>query len=119
MNDAEKPSGVKNATILVALGGIILIYSGYQFNHFFIIWAIPLSPLFGISLIVLGILSLCTSLPIWQQKLWATKLTTVIGVAVCGTFVIFGFYLVIIFFALWYYAVLDFIKKGLPSKPTE
>jgi hypothetical protein len=119
LNDVEKPSGVKNATILMALGGIILIYSGCQFYYFFIISAIPFFPLLGISLIVLGILSLCASYPIWIQKLWTTKLTTGIGIAVCGTFAIFGFYLIIIFFALWYYAVLDYIKKGLPSKPTE
>ena len=123
MNDDEKPSGVKNATILMALGGIILIYSGCQFYYFFIISAILLSPLFGISLIVLGILSLCASLPIWQQNVWATKLIIGIGIAVCGTFAIFGIYLGlylgIIVFALWYYAALDYTRKSLTNKPTE
>jgi uncharacterized membrane protein HdeD (DUF308 family) len=119
LNDVEKPSGVKNATILMALGGIIIIYTGCQFYYFFIISAILLSPLFGISLIVLGILSLCASLPIWQQKVWATRLIIGIGIAVCGTFVIFGFYLIIVFFALWYYAALDYTRKSLTNKPTE
>jgi uncharacterized membrane protein HdeD (DUF308 family) len=123
LNDVERPSGVKNATILMALGGIILIYSGYQFYYYFTISVILVSPLFGISLIVLGVLSLCASLVIWQQKVWATKLIAGIGIAVCGTFAIFGiylgFYLGIIVFALWYYAVLDYTRKGLTNTPTE
>ena len=100
MNEIEKPSGVKNATILMALGGIILTYSGCQFYYYFTISVILLSPFFGISLIVLGIFSLCASLPIWQQKVWVTRLIIGIGIAVCGTFAIFGFYIIIIFFAL-------------------
>ena len=94
----------------MALGGIVLLYFGYQLYHFSII--LLLHPIFGILIIVLGILSLCASLPIWLQKSWATKAVAGVGIAVCATHAIFGYYLMIAFFGLWYWAVTDYIKKS-------
>ncbi len=116
MNDVERSSGVKNATILMVLGGLILIYTGYQVST---ILPNSFHPLFGILMIVFGILSLCAGLPIWLQKSWARTIIIGIGIAVCGTLVIFGYYLIIIFFAPWYWAAIDYIRPSRADQPPD
>ncbi len=106
------PSGVKNATILMVLGGLFLVYTGFQIYYFAITDPYTFHPLFGILMMVFGIVSLCASLPIWRQKSWAKTTVTGIGIAICGTFLIFGYYLIIVLFALWYWAVIDYIRTS-------
>lgn len=118
MNEVEKPPGVKNATILMVLIGLLLIYTGIQIYYFTITDPYTFHPLFGIFVIFFGIISLCASLPVWLQKSWAKTTVTGIGIAICGTFAIFGYYLVIVFFALWYWAVTDYIRTSrIPQHP--
>lgn len=117
MNDVERPSGVKNATILMVLGGAFHIYLGYWSYHINLsYWSYPIMFPFqmiaGTLMIVLGILTFTASLAVWQQKSWASKTIAGIGVASCVTLIIFGYYLMIIVVALIYKAAIDHTRTG-------
>ncbi|MFW9982756.1 MAG: hypothetical protein ACFFE3_12685 [Candidatus Thorarchaeota archaeon] len=97
----------------------MLIYTGYQTYQLSIIIPLFFHPLFGILLLVFGIVSLCTSLPVWQQKPWTTTIITGIGIAVCGALVLFGGFLLVFFFGPWYWAAIDYIRKSQRTGPTK
>ena len=61
MSDVERHSGVRNATILLLITSALQIQAGYSFLQFAIIMTYPLNSIFGIFMIGLGVLSLCTS----------------------------------------------------------
>ena len=113
MNDVERYSGTRNATILMIFTGALQIYSGYQFYQMAIIMPSPLHPIFGIIMIGLGALSFGTSLVVWFQISWATKMVTGVGIAVCGVLIIFGFYLIIVIFGLIYCIARNQLKQEI------
>lgn len=117
MNTVERPSSVRNATILMVLGGLLLIYSGYQVYYFSITTPFAYSPIFGIFSLVLGIISLCTSLPVWLQKSWAATIVAGIGIVVCGAHIILGYYLVVVVYAPWYWAAYDYVQQSTAAQP--
>jgi len=102
----------------MVLVGLLLIYGGIQIYYLAITEPYTFLPLFGIFVIAFGIISLCTSLPVWLQKSWAKTTVTGIGIAICGTLLIFGYYLMIVFFAIWYWAVIDYIRTSQRTEPT-
>ncbi len=112
LNDVDRAPGVRNATILMILGGAIQIYSGYQLFQLSLIYSGTLSAIVGTLMVIFGLLSLSTSLLIWQQKPWVTKIVAGIGVAVCGSLIILGYHLVVFFFAPLYWAVIDYIRNS-------
>jgi len=79
----------------------------------------PINFIIGMLMIVFGIASLCTSLLVWMQKSWAPTLVTGVGIVVCGTFVIFGFLLPVVIFALWFWAARDYIKDNRAPQLSE
>ena len=102
MNDVERQSGIKNATILMVLGGAFHLYFGYASYQLSIVISNPFQVIVGTVLIVFGLLTFCASLIVWLQKSWATKIITGIGVAACATLFFSGFYLMIIIVATIY-----------------
>ncbi|MFX1578087.1 MAG: hypothetical protein ACFFBJ_00425 [Promethearchaeota archaeon] len=117
MKDAEKPSGVKNATILMIIGGAIQIYSAYGLFQISLIYPSFASTIVETIMIVTGLLSLCVSLAIWKQKSWAASAVACIGIAFCGTLPFFGYYLIIFVFGPLYWAVIDYIRAGRVAQP--
>ncbi|MGY5872984.1 MAG: hypothetical protein RTV72_12110 [Candidatus Thorarchaeota archaeon] len=113
MNDVERYSGTRNATILMILAGALQIYSGYQFHQMAIIMTYPLHSIFGIFLIGLGVLSFGTSLVVWLQISWATEMIAGVGIAVCVTLIIFGFYLIIVIFGSIYYIARNQLRQEI------
>jgi uncharacterized membrane protein HdeD (DUF308 family) len=116
LNDVERPSGVRNAAILMVLGGLLLIYTGYMVYYYSIVTPYAFSPIFGIFIFVLGIVSLCSSVPVWLQKSWVVSIVAGIGVIVCAAHIIFGYYLVVVVFAPWYWAAYDYIRQSPEAK---
>ncbi|MFW9843133.1 MAG: hypothetical protein ACFFEV_01005 [Candidatus Thorarchaeota archaeon] len=103
MNLSEMKLGTRNATIILILVGVLLIYTGYQFHQIAIIMHNPLQSTYGTFLIVFGALSFCTSLSVLFRKSWAPGMIVGVGVAVCVTQLVFGYYLIIVVFAVIYY----------------
>ena len=103
----------------MVLAGAIQIYSGYQLYQMTIIFSDSFFLIVGTLWVIFGLLSLCTSPIIWQQKSWVTKIIAGIGVAFCGTSVIFGYYLVVVFFAPLYWAVIDYIRTSREIQPLD
>ena len=64
-------------------------------------------------MIVLGILSLSTSLLVWLQNSWAMTMIVGIGLAVCATFLIFGFYTMIVIFSVIYYIAWNQLRQEI------
>lgn len=115
MNEVERYSRVRNATILMVLGGLLLIYTGYQFIQIFIVIPYPPNFIHGVLMIIFGILTLCTSLPVWIQKTWAPTAVKGLSILVCGTLVLFGFLIPVAVFALCYWVALDYMKDNRAS----
>ena len=111
LNTVERSSGVRNAAILLVLGGLLLIYSGSMVYYYSIVTPYAFSPIFGIFNILLGIVSLCTSLLVWLQKPWVVQMIAGIGIVVCAAHIIFGYYLVVVFYAPWYWAAYDYVQQ--------
>ncbi len=103
LNISEMKLGTRNATIIMILVGVLLIYTGYQFHQIAIIMPYPLHSIYGTFLIVFGVLSFCTGLVVFFRKSWAPGMIAGVGIAVCVTQIIFGFYLIIVVFAAIYY----------------
>lgn len=114
MNDIGGSSGIRNGTILMILAGAFNIYFGYTFLQFSTIFPGPFQPIIGILMIVFGVLTLCTSLIVWLQNPWATKLIAGVGIATCGTLIIFGYYtLTIILLVPIYWVAIDQFRRGI------
>ncbi len=113
MNDVDRPSEVQKATILLILTGALHIYHGYTSFQFSIIFPDPFQSIIGTFMIVFGFLTFCTSLIVWLQKSWATKLIAGIGIVICGTLIILGYYLFsIIVFAPIYWVAIKWIRTS-------
>lgn len=119
MNDVEKPSGVRNATILMALAGAFQLYSGCWSFQFSVMHPIYSLIIVGTIMVVSGFLSLFVSLAIWMQKSWAAKAVACIGIAVCVSLPFLGYYLIFFFFALWYWAIIEYIRAGRVAQPLD
>jgi len=105
LNISEMKLETRNATILMILVGALLIYTGYQFHLMTIIMPFPFHPIYGIFLIVFGVLSFCTSLVVLFRESWAPRMIAGVGIAVCVTQIIFGFlYPTVVFAAIYYIA---------------
>ena len=116
LNDVEKQTGTRNATIMMVFVGALHIYNGFVFYLGSIIFPYPSQTIVAPVMIVFGLLTLCASLIVWLQKPWATKVITVVGVAVCGTLLLTGFYLMGIILAPIYWFAIKWIRT---SQPTE
>lgn len=117
MNDVDRPSEVRNATILMILAGALHIYLGYFSFQLSIMNSHPFQTTIGTIMIIFGTLTFCASLIVWLQKSWATKVIAGVGIAVCGTLIIFGYYLIaVIVFAPLYWFAIKWIRT---SQPTE
>lgn len=116
MNDVEKQAGTRNATILMVLVGANHLYLSYSSYQFSIIMSNPFQAIIGTVMLVFGVLTFYASLIVWQQKSWATKIIAGIGVAVCGTLIISGFYLMGVILAPIYWFAIKWIR---PSQSTE
>jgi len=103
----------------MVLGGALHIYLGYQSYYFSILLPLPFLAIMGSIVLVFGILSLCASLAVWFQKSWATTIIAGIGITSCGILVIFGYYLVGFFFALIYWAALNYIRTNQVAQPSD
>ena len=113
MNDVERYSGTRNATILLILTGAIQIYSGYQFLQIAIIMRYPPHSIFGIFMIGFGVLSFGTSLLVWLQNSRAAEMISGVGIAVCVTLIIFGFYTIVIIFGFIYYIARNQLRQEI------
>ncbi|MGY5880758.1 MAG: hypothetical protein RTV31_10930 [Candidatus Thorarchaeota archaeon] len=113
MNDIERYSGTRNATILMILTGALQIYTGYQFHQIAIIMTDPIPSIFGTFMIGFGVLSFGTSLVVWLQISRATDLIAGVGIAVCVTLILFGFYLIIIIFGSIYYIARNQLRQEI------
>jgi hypothetical protein len=92
--------------------GAFYIYIGYQLYQLPIIMPYFSHSIFGILMIVFGILTFCASLAVWLQKAWAAKIIVVVGGASCVTLIVFGYYLMIIVVALISKATIDHIRNS-------
>ena len=113
MNDVERYSGTRNATILLILAGALQIYSGYQFYLMTIIMPYPFPNIFWIIMIGLGVLSCGTSLVVWFQISRATEIVAGVGIVVCGTLIISGFFTTIVVFAPLYYIARNQLRQEI------
>ena len=111
MNDVERQSGTRNATILMVFVGALHIYNGYFLLQVLVPDQWPDQTTFGTVTIVFGLLTFCASLIVWQQKSWATKIIAGIGIAVCGTLIISGFYLMGVILAPIYYIAIHQLRR--------
>lgn len=99
MNDIEKQYGTRNATILMILAGLLHILFGYQSYQLFTAFPDSFLIIAGTSMMIFGVITLCTGLVVWLQRPWATRVIAGVGIAVCANLIVFGFYLMIIIFA--------------------
>ena len=113
MNDVERYSGTRNATILLIFAGALLIYSGYQFYQMAIMIPYPFPNIFWIIMIGLGVLSCGTSLVVWFQISRATEIIAGVGIVVCGTLILSGFYLIIVVFGPLYYIARNQLRQEI------
>ena len=112
LNDANKSSDVRNAAILLILAGSLQLYFSYSLFQLPIIFPDPFRMIMGTTMLVLGILSFCASLSVWLEKPWAESSIVVVGVTTCVFLIIIGYYLMIVVFAILYYAALDAIRTS-------
>ena len=118
MDDDYRPSQVQNATILLILAGALHIYLGYVSFQLSIMIPNPFQTTIGTIMIIFGTLTFCASLVVWLQKSWATKIIAGVGIAICGTLVILGYYLFsIIVFAPIYWVAINWIRTSQPEIP--
>ncbi|MBE0526800.1 MAG: hypothetical protein IH631_07645 [Candidatus Thorarchaeota archaeon] len=62
-------------------------------------------------MILFSALTFCTSLIVWLQKSWATKIIAGVGIAICPVLVIFGVYLMIIIIAPIHWVAINQIRR--------
>ncbi len=111
MNDVEKQSGTKNATILMVFGGAFQLYLGYTYYQLSLLLSWDFRTLIVSVLIVIGLLTFCVGLIVWLQKAWATKLIAVVGIAACAAAAIFAYYGMIIILAPIYWFAISQLKQ--------
>ena len=111
MNDVERQLGTRNATILMIFGGAFHLYLGYASFQLSVIIPDPFHTIMGTIMIVFGLLTFCVSVVVWLQKSWATKIITVVGVAVCAALVILGFYVIILIIAPIYWVAINQFRR--------
>ena len=113
MNDVDRPSEVQKATILLIFAGALEIYLGLQTFQFSLIIPDPILTIVGTTMPVYGVLTFCASLIVWIQKSWATKMLAGVGIVVCATLVILGYYLIaIILFAPIYWIAIKWVRTS-------
>ena len=103
MNISEMRLGARNATIILILVGVFLIYTGYQFHQIAIIMHDSLQSVYATLMIVFGVFSFGISLVVLFREAWALRMIVGVGIAVCVTHIIFGFYTITAVFAVIYY----------------
>ncbi|MGY5859860.1 MAG: hypothetical protein RTU63_10865 [Candidatus Thorarchaeota archaeon] len=113
MNDVGGSSRIRNATILMVFAGAFYLYLGYTFFQISIIMHDPIQSILGTLMIVFGVLTFCTSLIVWRQNPWVTKIIAGIGIAICGVVIIFGAYLMIIIIAPIYWVTINQFRQGI------
>ena len=113
MNDVERYSGTRNATILMILTGALLITAGYQFYQMTTMMPYPFPNIFWIIMIGLGVLSFSTSLVVWFQISRATEMISGVGIVVCVTLILFGFYTIIVIFGPIYYIARNQLRQEI------
>jgi len=111
LTEIERNSGTKNATILVVVAGVLLAYLGYQYTQIPTVISDPFLTMIGLFILVLGAITLGTSLTIWFQKPWAAKLVTGVGTAVCVCLVVFGYYLMLGLFGPIFWVAINQLRK--------
>ena len=110
MNDVERQSGTRNATILMVFGGAFHLYLGYTMFQISLIISDPSRTLVGTVMVVLGFLTFCVSLVVWLQKSWATKIIAVVGIAACAAAIIFAYFGMIIIIAPTYWIAINQLR---------
>ena len=112
LNSDEKPSQVKTVSILVLVVGVLHVSSGIQ-GYYFLSSALP-DPLFWVFILTMianGMLSVAAGFWLWQQKSWAVKAATGIGVTICSTDLFFGHYSVAFLAAVLYWLALSPFRR--------
>jgi hypothetical protein len=66
----------------------------------------------GIFMFVLGALSFCTSLTVWLLKSRATKIVAGVGVVICVSYVLFGYYLLAVLPAIIYWVAISQLRTS-------
>lgn len=112
LNDVDRSSEIRNAIILIVVGGVFQIYLGSQSYLLSLIIPDSFHTLFGTLMIVYGILSLCASLTVWLQKSWATITIAGVCVASCVTLIVFAYYMIIFIVAPIYGAAIDQLRTS-------
>jgi hypothetical protein len=111
LNNGERSSEVRNATILMVLAGVLNICFGYQSYLLALAILNSLLMTFGTLMMVFGLLPSCASLTVWLKKSWATKVIAGVGAANCVILIMSGFYLMVILFAPIYWLAIDQLRK--------
>jgi hypothetical protein len=111
LNYGERPSEVRNATILMVLAGVFNICFGFQSYLLAFATLNSLLMTFGTLMMVFGLLPSCASLTVWLKKSWTTKVIAGVGAANCVILVLSGFYLMVILFAPIYWFAIDQLRK--------
>jgi hypothetical protein len=119
LKSIERPPEVRNATILVIFGGVLHILFGYQF--YLLSMAPPNSLLVVVSVVMigLGISSVGISTGLWQRRSWATKTTTGVGLAICSTHILFGYYQMAALAAIIYWVAINQLKNSHVKEPSD
>ncbi len=115
MTDEDRPSGTKNATILMFIAAALHIYFGFTNFQLSVIIPNPFQIFVGTIDIVIGLLTLCASGLVWLQNYWAVKITAVVGIAACAAAVIFGYYMMIILIAPLYWYAMKWVSTDPPA----
>ena len=94
------------------LGGTFQIYFGYE--SYLLSIELPDSSLMMVSIVmfVLGALSFCASLSVWLLKSWAVKILVGVGVTICVSDMLFGYYLVAIIPAIIFWISINQLRSS-------
>jgi hypothetical protein len=112
LNIDSRSSEVRIATVLVFFGGVFQIYFGYQ--SYLLSIELPNSFLMIVStfMLVLGALSFCASLTVWLLKPWAEKIVAGVGITICVSYILFGYYLMAIIPAIIYWISISQLRTS-------
>ena len=116
MDTDYRPSQIQNATILLIFGGIFHLYLGYTMFQLSVMSPGSFQTIIGTIMVAIGILTFCTSLLVWFQSPWATKIIAVVGITACASSVALGYFLIIIIIAPLYWYAIKWIRTNSPSK---
>ena len=117
MDTDYRPSQVQNTIILLLIVGGLDISLGIQSIQFSYMTSSSFQAIIGVLMIICGLLTFCTSLVVWLQKSWATKLIAGVGISFCAALIMFGYYTIaIIVFAPLYWLGMHWITKGQPAE---